>query len=296
MAVTTGPIDSALYRANNAARRVRGWIFFALGVASVAVGLGVLLALVVDVIRDGRPWLDWQFITSFDSRIAEQAGILSALVGTVYVLMITLLVALPLGISSAIYLEEYAGDNWFTRFIEVNISNLAGVPSIIYGLLGLQIFARLFGFGRSVLTGGLTLGLLVLPIVIVAAREAIRAVPPSMREASLALGASKWQTVRHHVLPYAFGGILTGNILAASRAIGEAAPLITIGALTFVPFLPRNPLDIFTVMPIQIYNWVSRPGDDFQGLAAAGIILLLAVLLLMNSLAVFLRGRFQRRY
>lgn len=296
MAMIPRPIDSRLYQANKAARKLRGTIFSILGVLSVVIGLGVLLALVVDVIRDGRPWLDWQFITSFDSRIAEQAGILSALVGTVYVLAITLLVALPIGVASAVYLEEYAGDNWFTRFIEVNISNLAGVPSIIYGLLGLQIFARMFGLGRSVLTGGLTLGLLVLPIIIVAAREAIRAVPPSMREASLALGASRWQTVRHHVLPYAFGGILTGNILAASRAIGETAPLITIGALTFVPFVPQNPLDIFTVMPIQIYNWVSKTGDEFRGLAAAGIVLLLAVLLAMNSVAVYLRGRFQRRY
>jgi phosphate transport system permease protein len=275
---------------------MRGQLFAAVGLLSVIIALAVLLALLVDVVRNGRTWLDWQFINSFDSRFPAQAGIKAALVGTLSMMFFTILISLPLGVASAIYLEEYATDNWFTRFIQVNIANLAGVPSVIYGLLGLQIFVRWMNLGRSVLAGALTMALLVLPIIIVASREAIRAVPPSVRDASLALGATRWQTIRSHVLPYALPGILTGNILAASRAIGETAPLITIGALTFVPFLPRNPLDRFTVLPIQIFNWTSRPQPDFHDVAAAGIIVLLAVLLTMNALAIFLRQRLYKRF
>ena len=208
----------------------------------------------------------------------------------------TMLIAVPTGVMSAVYLEEYAGDNWFTQFIQVNIANLAGVPSIVYGLLGLQVFVRYMDMGRSVLAGSCTMALLILPIIIVASREAIRAVPPSMREASFALGASKWETVRHHVLPYALPGMLTGAILAAARAIGETAPLITIGALTFVPFLPEHPLDRFTVLPIQIFNWVSRAQSDFHDLAAAAIIVLLVVLIVLNSAAIYLRQRLRTRY
>ncbi|GIW16718.1 MAG: hypothetical protein KatS3mg063_2571 [Tepidiforma sp.] len=208
----------------------------------------------------------------------------------------TIVIALPIGVMSAIYLEEYARDGKLKSFIQINVSNLAAVPSIIYGLLGLQVFVRWMELGRSVLAGSLTMALLILPIIVVATQEALRAVPPSIRDASYGVGATRWETIRYHVLPYALPGILTGNILAASRAIGESAPLITIGALTYVPFTPSGPLDRFTVLPIQIFNWVSRPQQDFQGVAAAGIIVLLVVLLLMNSVAIFLRQKLQRRF
>jgi phosphate transport system permease protein len=287
---------SALFGANLVARKLRGAIFVALGILSILIGLGTLLLLIGDVLQAGLPYLDWQFLDSFDSRFAGRAGIKAALYGSVYMMFFTLIVGVPLGVMAAIYLEEYASDNWFTRFVQINIANLAGVPSIIYGLLGLTVFVRWMGLGRSVLAGSLTMALLVLPIIVVATREAIRAVPSSMRDASLALGATKWQTTWHHVLPYALPGILTGNILAASRAIGETAPLITLGALTFVPFVPENPLDRFTVLPIQIFNWTSRPQEEFHNLAAAGIIVLLAVLLALNSIAIILRQRMRKRF
>lgn len=289
---------SGLYRPNMSGRRLRGRLFNALGVLSVAVGLGLLLVLLIDVVRTGAPHLDVPFLTSLNSRNAEEAGLVSALVGTVILMGVTIAVALPLGILTAIYLEEYAGDNWFTRFVQINIANLAAVPSIIYGLLGLQVFVRLMypiTNGRSLLAGALTMALLVLPIIIVASREAIRAVPPSMREASLALGATQSQTVRHHVLPYAISGILTGNILAASRAIGETAPLLAI-AFGFLTFVPTDLRGTFTVLPVQIYQWTSAALPEFQALAAAGIIVLLVVLLLMNSLAIYLRQRLRTRY
>jgi phosphate transport system permease protein len=288
--------QSALFRSNLAVRKMRGMIFVLLGLTSIVIGLATLALLIGDVLQRGVPWLSWDFLNSFDSRFAARAGIKAALYGSVYMMFFTIIVALPLGVMSAIYLEEYAGDNWFTRFIQINIANLAGVPSIIYGLLGLAVFVRTFGLGRSVLAGSLTMALLVLPIIIVATREAIRAVPSSMRDASLALGATKWQTTWHHILPYALPGILTGNILAASRAIGETAPLITIGALTFVPFTPENPLDRFTVLPILIFNWTSKPQAEFHDLAAAGIIVLLATLLIMNSVAIVLRQRMRKRF
>ena len=287
------------FRPNNALRKVKGVVFVALGLLSVVFALGTLVLLIVDVVRDGAGWLDWQFFTGFSSRNPEVAGIKAALFGTVYMMVLTTLFALPIGVLSAIYLEEYASDNRLTRLVQVNIANLAGVPSIVYGLLGLQIFVRWMApitNGRTLLSGALTMALLVLPIIIVAAREAIRAVPSSMRDASLALGATKWQTVRHHVLPYAFPGILTGNILAASRAIGETAPLITIGAATYIAFTPDNPRDRFTVLPIQIYAWVSSPQRQFAELAAAGIIVLLVVLLTMNSVAIYLRQRLQKQF
>ncbi|MGD9891076.1 MAG: phosphate ABC transporter permease PstA [Dehalococcoidia bacterium] len=288
--------QQAVFTASLAARKARGTIFVILGIVAIAFGLLTLAVLVLDVLRDGLSWLDTQFLTSFDSRFAERAGIKAALYGTFYMMFFTILVSLPLGVMSAIYLEEYAGDNRFTQFVQINIANLAGVPSIIYGLLGLTVFVRWMDLGRSVLAGALTMALLVLPIIIVATREAIRAVPSSMRDASLALGATKWQTTWHHVLPYAIPGILTGNILAASRAIGETAPLITLGALTFVPFVPENPLDRFTVLPIQIFNWTSKPQAEFHELAAAGIIVLLIVLLTLNSVAIFLRQRLRKRF
>ena len=289
-------LSTSLFRSNIAVRRIKQWIFTACGIISILIGLGVLVLLLVDILANGLQWLDWQFLTSFDSRFAAKAGIQAALYGTVYMMFFTIVIALPVGVLSAVYLEEYAADNRLNRFIHINIANLAGVPSIIYGLLGLQLFVRALEMGRSVLAGSLTMALLVLPIVIVASREAIRAVPSSIRQASYALGATKWQTIRHHVLPYAFSGILTANILAASRAIGETAPLITIGALTFVPFIPNNPLDRFTVLPIQIFNWTSKPQAEFHDVAAAGIIVLLAVLLAMNSAAIWLRQRLHRNY
>lgn len=278
-----------------AKRRLKGAIFIAVGLISIAFALGTLLVLIVDIIGKGAGWLDWQFITSFDSRFPERAGIKAALFGTVYMMVLTIAVSFPIGVMAAVYLEEYARNNWFTNLVQINITNLAGVPSIIYGLLGLQVFVRWLTLDRSVLAGALTMALLVLPLIIVAAREAIRAVPPSLRDASLALGATKFQTIWNHVLPYAFPGILTGNILAASRAIGETAPLITIGALTFVPFVPRDIFDKFTVLPILIFNWTSKPQAEFQEIAAAGILLLLAVLLTMNAAAVLLRNLFQSR-
>lgn len=270
-------------------------VFQVMAIAALVIALGTLAALLIDALADGAARLNWQFLTSFPSRKPEQAGILAALVGTVCVMLLTAAAALPLGVGAAIYLEEYARKHWFSRLIEVNIANLAGVPSIIYGLLGLEVFVRAMGLGRSLLAGALTMALLVLPILIISTREALRAVPSSIREASYALGASRWQTTWYQVLPLALPGILTGSILALSRAIGEAAPLITIGALTYIAFLPDGWLAPFTVLPIQIFNWVSRPQKGFFTNAAAGILVLLAVLLLMNSLAVYLRQRYQKR-
>lgn len=236
-------------------------------------------------------FLDPFFLSSYPSRLPAQAGLFSAITGTLYMMVITAAVAFPLGVGAAIYLEEYARRNWFSRMIQVNISNLAGVPSIIYGLLGLQVFVRVLEFERSVLAGACTMALLVMPIIIVSAQEALRTVPPSMREAAYAVGATRWQVIRFHVLPYAFGGMLTGNILAMSRAIGETAPLIAIGALTFIAFLADSPTDDFTVMPIQVFNWVTRPQSGFHEIAASGIIVLMLVLLVMNAAAIVMRQR-----
>lgn len=272
-------------------------IFQGFAWASVTIALLVLSWLLLDVLIDGIPTLNWNFITSFPSRRPEEAGIVAALAGTIWVMVVVAVVSFPIGVGAGIYLEEFSGDNWFSRFVEINISNLAGVPSIIYGLLGLAAFVYLFEpitGGRSVLTGGLTLALLILPIIIVATRESLRAIPNSIRLAGFALGATRWQVVWSHVLPAAFPGILTGVILGLSRAIGETAPLIAIGALTFIPFLPEGLQSPFTVLPIQIYNWVSRPQAEFHSIAASGIIVLLVVLLAMNGIAVYLRNRFQK--
>jgi phosphate transport system permease protein len=276
-------------------RKRLGMLFGLLSAVAIAIGLVTLGVLIADVIHDGWRALSWDFLTSYPSRRPEQAGIRSALVGTFYILILVGLIAFPLGVAAAIYLEEFAPQNRLTATIEINLSNLAAVPSIVYGLLGLGVFVRTFMLGRSLLAGALTLSLLVLPIIIIASREALRAVPPSIREAGLALGASHWQTVRLFVLPAALPGILTGTILALARAIGETAPLITIGALTYVAFTPKSLFDPFTVLPIQIFNWISRPQPAFHERAAAGIIVLLAVLLLFNGLAIFLRARLQRR-
>ena len=279
-----------------------GKIFKWLAFTATVIGLFFLALLLIDTWNKSFGWLDWQFVTSYPSRRPQDAGILAALVGSMVLVALTALIAFPIGVSAAIYLEEYPSQNWVTRFIQANIANLAGVPSIVYGLLGLGIFVRTFGLGRSILAGALTMGLLVLPIVIISAQEAIRAVPPSIRQASLALGATRWQTIWNQVLPMAFPGILTGTILALSRAIGETAPLITIGALTFIAFLPvsANPpfVDVtsaFTVLPIQIFNWTSRPQAEFRNIAAAGIIVLLVILLGMNSIAILLRNRLSKR-
>ena len=277
-------------------RHIGDRVFSVVGAAVTLLALMALGALIYDVARDGVGRLSWAFFTNFPSRHAEEAGIYAALVGSLFVIVLTALIAIPLGVSAAIYLEEYGRRGRVARLIEINISNLAGVPSIIYGLLGLGLFVRIMAMERSVLAGASTLALLVLPVVILATREALRAVPPSLREGSYALGATKWQTVWHQVLPAAFPGILTGLILALSRAVGETAPLITIGALTYVPFAPRDIWSPFTVLPIQIFNWVSRPQASFAQNAAAGIVVLLAFLLAMNAIAIVLRDRFQRRH
>ncbi len=283
------------FRQNLARRKRAGRLFAVVAFIATLVGLLVLAILLVDVINKGRAWFDWQFLTSFPSRFPERAGILSAFAGSLWLVGMTALIAFPIGVAAAIYLEEYAAQNWVTNLIQINIANLAGVPSIVYGLLGLGIFVRTLMLGRSLLAGALTMSLLILPTIIIAAREAIRAVPASLRHASLALGGTRWQTVWHTVLPLAFPGVLTGTILALSRAVGETAPLITIGALTYIAFLPENILSQFTVLPIQIFNWTSRPQADFRSLAAAGIILLLAVLLTANAVAILLRDRLQKR-
>ena len=263
------------------------------GLGATLLGLTVLGTLLVDILGDGLGRLSWDFLTSFPSRRAEQAGIYGAVVGTVWVIVLTAALAVPVGVGAAVYLEEYSVRGRWSRLIEINIANLAGVPSVIYGLLGLGLFVRTRAFGRSVLAGAATLALLVLPVVILSSREALRAVPPSLREASYALGATKWQTIWHQVLPVALPGMLTGMILALSRAIGETAPLITIGALTYVPFAPDGIWSPFTVLPIQVFNWVSRPQEAFLENAAAGIIVLLALLLAMNGAAAWLRDRYQ---
>jgi phosphate transport system permease protein len=259
------------------------------------LALGSLALLVADVVGDGAARLNWQFLTSIPSRHAEQAGIYNALAGTVWLMLLTAALSLPIGVAAAIYLEEYGGRSRIARLIEINIANLAAVPSIIYGLLGLGLFVRALGMGRSVMAGAATLALLALPVVILSTREALRTVPNSIREGAYALGATKWQTIQHQVLPMALPGILTGLILSLSRAIGETAPLITIGALTYVPFAPDSIWSAFTVLPIQIFNWVSRPQADFRANAAAGILVLLILLLVMNASAIFLRDRFQRQ-
>lgn len=260
------------------------------------LGVAALGILLYRILSDGLGWLDWQFISSFASRFPEKAGILSALFGSLWIIGITAPVAFILGIGTVLYLEEYAKKGWFTNLIQVNINNLAGVPSIVFGILGLGLFVEGFLFGRTILSGALTMALLVLPIIVVASQEAIRSVPQHLRNASYALGASKWQTIRGVVIPAAFPSILTGFILALSRAIGETAPLIVVGAVTFIAFVPSSPLDQFTVLPIQIYSWTSKPQDEFRAIAAAGIIVLLIVLFTLNATAVYLRNKYQKRY
>jgi phosphate transport system permease protein len=289
-------------------RRRAEFVFSLFGLTAIAFALLMLSLLFIDLAWHGFPRLTWDFFWNFPSRRASQAGILSAWVGSLLVILVTAFFAVVLGVSSGIYLEEYAPKNWITIIIEINVNNLAGVPSIVYGLLALGLFVYGIGTGRSILTAGLTLALLILPIIIVATRESIRAVPHSIREAALGIGATKWQVTRDHVLPAAMPGVLTGIIIGISRALGETAPLITIGALTFIAFLPAPPItgefpfvsfswlfDGFTVLPIQAFNWISRPGSDFHANAAAAGLVLLAITLALNGTAIWLRSRLRKK-
>jgi phosphate transport system permease protein len=290
--------------------RAKYWdqVFVILGLLCLLVGVLTLALLLAGLINDGAGRLNWEFFSNFPSRRAERAGILSALVGSSLVMLVTAVAAIPLGVAAGVYLEEYARRTWITEIIEVNVTNLAGVPSIIYGLLALSLFVYGLGFGQSILSAGLTLALLILPVIIVATREAIRAIPGAIREGAYALGATRWQTVRDHVVPYSTGGILTGVIIGLARAIGETAPIVTIGALTFIAFLPPAPVSgefpfisfewlrsPFTVMPIQMFNWLSRPQAAFQENAAAAGVVLVVMTLLMNAAAIWLRLRYRKR-
>jgi phosphate transport system permease protein len=296
MSAIAGAVGLPLASGKRAERSLRSLGFQTALLLCLLVGLLTLVTLLVDVFRDGLGRIDGEFVSRLDSRLPTRAGIKPALVGTVWLMGLVALISFPVGVGAAVYLEEFAPRNRLTTFIEVNVSNLAGVPSIVYGLLGLAVFVRFMGMGRSVLAGALTLVLLILPIIIVSAREALRAVPDSIRQGSLAVGATQLQTVSKLTLPAAIPGIMTGMILGLSRAIGETAPLITLGALTYVNFVPNDPLDRFTAIPIQVFNWVSRPQSEFQQTAAAGIILLLGLLLAMNAVAIYLRNRYERRW
>jgi phosphate transport system permease protein len=291
--------------------RSREWsdtFYIVIGLAATVLGIAVLTALVYTLYTDGAERFTYEFFTSFPSRSPERAGVLSAWVGSVLIVLVTAGIGIPLGVGAGIYLEEYAPKNWITAIIEINVNNLAGVPSIVFGLLALGLFVYTFDLGRSILTGGLTLALLILPIIIVATREAIRAIPPSIREAAYAVGATRWQMIRSHVLPYASAGILTGSIIGVGRAFGETAPLITIGGLTYIAFLPPLPLSgefpfisfewlfsPFTVMPIQTFNWTSRPQAAFHANAAAAALTLLITTLAINLTAIVLRYRLRKR-
>lgn len=275
-------------------QRTKNVMFQVFAIIGLLLAVSVLFILLANVLKDGLLRLDWSFITSYPSRRAEAAGIIPGLIGTLLLVLLTALIAIPIGIGAAIYLEEYGRKNWLGRIIEINIANLAGVPSIVYGLLGLGLFVRWMQLDRSLLAGALTMALLIMPVIIISTREAIKAVPQGIREASWAVGATRWQTIWHHLLPISFPSILTGIILAVSRAIGETAPMITIGALTYVTFLPATVHSPFTVLPIQIFNWVSRPQQAFHENAAAGIIVLLIFTLFLNSMAIILRNRFSK--
>jgi phosphate transport system permease protein len=289
-------------------RKREDLIFNIIGIACTLIGVITLGALIVDMVIDGLPRLNWEFFTSYPSRFADKAGILSAWVGTLLVMLVTAVAAVPLGVAAGVYLEEYARKNWLTNLIEINIANLAGVPSIIYGLMALGLLVYQLRLGQSILTGGITLSFLILPIIIVATREALRTIPQGIREAALALGSTKWQVVRYHLLPYSTSGILTGIIIALSRAIGETAPLVTIGALTFIAFLPPSPIQNeppyisfdwlwspFSVLPIQMFNWVSRPDREFAVNAAGAGLALITATLTLNATAIYIRYRMRKK-
>lgn len=264
-------------------------------IACTLFGIIMLGVFLVNIFIDGFGRIDWDFITGLPSRKAEKAGIYTAVIGTLWILALTAIIAIPIGVAAGIYLEEYGKKSRFANILEINITNLAGIPSIIYGILGLEIFVRVAGLGNSLIAGALTLSLLILPIIIVATREAIKAVPKTIREASYALGATKWQTIAEQILPAAGGGIITGVILALSRAVGETAPLIVVGALTYVPFVPQSPMDQYSVLPMQIFNWIGRPEKEFAVNAAAAIIVLLIVTFVMNGAAIYLRNKWQKK-
>jgi phosphate transport system permease protein len=280
----------------NRMRKLKNRVFQGILLAATLFGVMMLALLLYQIVRSSIGWLDWQFLTSLPSRFPEKAGILSALAGSLWTIGLTAGIAIPVGIATALYLEEYSREGtWVNRLIQLNISNLAGVPSIVYGMLGLAVFVRAAGLGRSILSGALTLSLLILPVIIVTAQEALKSVPLSLKEASYALGVSKWQTITGVVLPFSMPGILTGAILAISRAMGEAAPLIIVGAAGYVAFLPKSPMDSYTVLPIQIFNWTSRPQEAFQHVASAGIAVLIFLLLTTNTIAILLRNKYQNR-
>jgi len=299
---------SDLYPDRLAQRHRKDRWFKIVAILATSVGFAALVALMIGVLMQGLPWLNWEFLERFPSRRPSHAGLKAALYGSMWVMGLTAVISVPLGVAGGIYLEEYSSGGRLARGLELLVANLAGIPSILYGMLGLLAFVRMFGlatpgstllgipipFGRSVLAGACTLSLLVLPVLIISTREALRAVPESLRLAAFGLGSTRWQCVRYHVLPAAAPGIMTGIVLSLSRALGETAPLIMMGALTYVAFTPENIFDSFTAMPIQIFNWASRPQADFQGVAAAGIIVLLAFLLGMNGLVVLLRNRMER--
>lgn len=289
--------------------KFQDFIFRFAGLIILFFSFSVLLALIFDMFKTGYPRLDQMFFVSFPSRFPDKAGILSAWVGSLVIVMVTAFMAIPLGVATGIYLEEYAKKNWLSRIIELNILNLAGIPSIIYGIMALSMFVYQFKLGQSIMTAGMTLGLLVLPIIIVTTREAIRTIPGHIREASYSVGATKWQTIWYHILPYSSGGIMTGIVIALSRAIGETAPLITVGALAFIAFLPTAPIsdvapylnfqwlsDPYTVMPIQMFNWISRPQEEFHINAAAAGIVLLSMTLVLNIGAILIRYHFRKKY
>ncbi len=280
---------------NMKSRKLKSQIFYAIILICTLTTIAVLAALLISVFSKSIGWLNWNFLSSLPSRFPAKSGIKAGILGTLWVIGLTAIISFPLGIGAAIYLEEYSKKGWLKELIQINISNLAGVPSIIYGMLGLAVFVRQWGFGRSILSGALTMTILILPVLIVAAQEAIRSVPSSMRHGSYALGATQWQTITGVVLPYASSGILTGTILAIARAIGETAPMIMVGAAAFISFVPGGIMDSFTTIPLQIYSWTGKPQAEFQNVAAAGIVVLLAVLLLINSIAIILRNKYQDR-
>lgn len=294
----TNPSRAALHSRETTTlnrRKVKNALFSLLALAAIFVSMVTLAGLLIDLVGRGGSSLDAQFLTSSPSRIPAKAGILPALVGTLWVTVLVALITLPIGIGAAIYLEEYAGRGRIARLLKINISNLAGVPSIVYGIFGLAIFVRGLDLGRTVLAASLTLSLLILPVVIISSAEALKAVPPSQREAAYALGATRWQVIRRALLPAAAPGILTGIVLAVARAVGETAPLILIGAVTFVTFVPTNPFeDKYTVLPIQIFNWANRPQEAFLEISAAAILVLIALMLLLNGAAIYLRARLSR--
>jgi phosphate transport system permease protein len=275
-------------------RRRKNKVAHMLFAASALVSILILIVLLYDLIRRGAPYLTATFFQNFPSRFASKSGILPAMVGSVWIILLTAVIAIPIAIAAAVYLEEYAPRSRLTSLIKINIANLAGIPSIVYGILGLTVFVRTLGFGRSILSGALTMALLILPVIIVSSQEAIRAIPDSLRHGAYALGATKWQTIRRVVLPSALPGILTGIILAISRALGESAPLLLVGAFSYVSALPSGPMDSFIALPIQIYTWMSKPNADFKDVTAAAILVLIALLLTLNLTAILLRNKFQK--